>query len=60
MPQHTLSPEPPVSNMVAANDDGKAYHWALTDTERAHIVDLLNLDGNPISRSTLACNALPG
>ncbi|EJP65754.1 RBP protein [Beauveria bassiana ARSEF 2860] len=65
VPRHHLSMDEPllVSEIVTANNGGKAYHWALTDTERAHIANLLNVDatelavkGTIMNRERSTCN----
>ncbi len=50
LPLHELSmDEAPPSKIIAGakNSNSNSYVWALTETERAHIADMLKLNGKP-------------
>jgi len=37
--------KPAPSEMVTGLNGAKAYRWVLTESERAHIAEMLNIDG---------------
>jgi hypothetical protein len=45
LPSHPLTmDEPPPSEMVKGAEGNVGYTWILTNTERAHISDMLDVD----------------
>lgn len=45
LPAHKLAMDEPAPSEVVNCPDGLGYRWILTNTERAHIADMLNVDG---------------
>ncbi|KAL4885620.1 RBP protein [Aspergillus karnatakaensis] len=52
LPAHDLPMDVPSPSEVITSEDGdKAYRWLLTETERAHIAEMLGVPASEITRT---------